>query len=54
MKFPDIYTSESLERKYASKVDKLRLDLLKKLLKMDPAARITADEALRHPYFNAE
>ena len=33
------------------KVHPLALDLLDKLLKFDPSQRISADEALRHPYF---
>jgi serine/threonine protein kinase len=32
-------------------VDKQGVDLLKKMLKMDPSMRITAEEALAHPYF---
>lgn len=31
----------------------LALDLLEKLLKFDPAARITVEEALAHPYLEA-
>lgn len=33
------------------KAHPLAIDLLEKLLKFDPAQRISADEALRHPYF---
>lgn len=33
-------------------MDKLGIDLLKKMLRMDPSARITAEEALNHPFFN--
>lgn len=29
----------------------LAIDLLEKLLTFDPSQRISADEALRHPYF---
>jgi cyclin-dependent kinase-like len=42
MKFPEIHTLESIERRYVGKIDKLGIDLLKKMLKMDPSARITA------------
>ena len=33
-------------------LDPLGLDLLRKMLTYDPAARITAKDALSHPYFN--
>ena len=33
-------------------LDALGLDLLRKMLMYDPAARITAKDALSHPYFN--
>lgn len=42
MKFPDINTLETLDRRYFGKIDKLGLDLLKKMLKMDPKSRISA------------
>jgi len=32
-------------------VDPLVMDLLKKMLKINPEERITADQALSHPYF---
>ena len=51
MKFPDIHNLESIERRYIGKVDKQGLDLLRKMLKMDPKDRITPEEALSHPYF---
>lgn len=34
------------------KVDKEDYDLLKRMLSEKPEERITASEALRHPYFN--
>jgi serine/threonine protein kinase len=32
--------------------DPLEIDLLKKMLLFDPSKRITAEEALKHPYFS--
>eukprot|EP01061_Rhynchopus_euleeides_P019062 TRINITY_DN3137_c1_g1_i5.p1 TRINITY_DN3137_c1_g1~~TRINITY_DN3137_c1_g1_i5.p1 ORF type:complete len:404 (+),score=157.39 TRINITY_DN3137_c1_g1_i5:242-1453(+) len=34
-------------------MDVLALDLLKKMLKLDPEQRYSPDQALRHPYFNS-
>jgi serine/threonine protein kinase len=33
------------------KVDDLTMDLLKKMLKINPEERITAEQALNHPFF---
>lgn len=36
-----------------SRVGKLGLDLMKKMMKVNPNDRISCCEALRHPYFSA-
>ncbi len=36
------------------KFDELTMDLLKKMLKINPEERITAEQALNHPYFKEE
>jgi serine/threonine protein kinase len=41
----------SVERKYGGKLSRLGVQLLKSLLAVDPAARLTVADALRHPYF---
>lgn len=43
---------DSLDDRYGSKINSRGLDLLKKLLKMAPEERITASQALKHPYFD--
>lgn len=41
----------SLEGEEYEKVDKIVMDLLRKMLKSNPEERITAEAALEHPYF---
>jgi serine/threonine protein kinase len=37
-----------------AKIDEVTLDLIKKLLSLDPNQRLSATEALAHPYFSTE
>jgi cyclin-dependent kinase-like len=53
MKFPDTSKPETVEKKYLGKLSKQALSFMKACLKMDPAQRITAAEALAHPYFDS-
>lgn len=50
-KFPDFGKPETLEKHYLGKISKKALSFMKGLLKMDPNERMTASEALQHPYF---
>lgn len=47
----DVYKEQPLE-KYCGKMDKDGLDLLESMLKMDPEKRISAEDALKHPFFS--
>lgn len=52
-KFPDSITKpETLDRRYVGKLSKKALSIMKAMLEMDPADRITAIEALADPYFD--
>lgn len=52
MKFPEMSKPETIEKKYLGKLSKKALAFMKACLKMDPAQRINASEALQHPYFD--
>lgn len=52
LKFPEIARPEGLERRYLGKLNKVALDFMNRLLKMDTRERMTAVDALNHPYFN--
>ncbi|KAA6398949.1 MAG: putative Cyclin-dependent kinase 2 [Streblomastix strix] len=42
---------ETLDRKYFGKMSRRALHFMKSLIKMDPSDRLTAEQCLRHPYF---
>lgn len=54
MKFPEIQNLDLIEKKYFGKIDQKGLSFIKSLLKMLPHERLTASEALNHPYFDME
>ena len=51
MKFPQIHNLDRLQKKYFGKICPKGLSFIKALLKMDPSERMTATQALMHPYF---
>ena len=53
LKFPEVPKPETLERRYTGKLGRVPISFMKALLKMDPTQRMTASEALQHPYFEA-
>ena len=52
MKFPEVTNPETLEKRYVGKLSRKALSLMSGLLRMEPAERLTALEALAHPYFD--
>lgn len=50
--FPDVSKPETLQKHYIGKMSKKAISLMNGFLEMDPARRITAIEALAHPYFD--
>jgi cyclin-dependent kinase-like len=52
LKFPDLTKPETLEKRYMSSLSKKALSLMVGLLSMDPAYRLTGEQALQHPWFD--
>lgn len=52
MKFPEIHNLQTIEKRYGGKIPPKAMNFLKQLLKMNPADRLTAIDALKHPYFD--
>jgi cyclin-dependent kinase-like len=52
MKFPDISKPETLEKKYSGKLSKNALGLMIGLLQLNPADRLSGEQALQHKYFD--
>ncbi|KAL8424292.1 hypothetical protein Efla_002910 [Eimeria flavescens] len=50
VKFPPLPPPEGLRNRYAGRFDRVALDFLQRLLTMEPQIRMTAAEALEHPY----
>ena len=51
MKFPEISHPETIEARYAPVMNDTEIDLMKRMLEMDPYQRIKAREAIEHDYF---
>lgn len=51
-KFPDVSKPDTLAKKYGTKLSKEAHELMCGLLIMDPKDRLTAKQALMHPYFD--
>lgn len=51
LKFPEITHPETIEARYAPVMNDVEIDLMKRMLEMDPYQRIKAREAIEHDYF---
>ena len=52
LKFPEIKSPETLEARYAAVMNDTEIDLMQKMLTMDPYSRVTARQAIEHEYFD--
>lgn len=51
-KFPDVTKPETVSKKYAGKLSKEGFSIMEGLLAMDPKDRLSAKQALMHPFFD--
>jgi len=51
IQFPDVSRPETLEKRYARRMPKLQMQVLKGALVMEPRRRLTAKDGLRMPWF---
>lgn len=51
-KLPQVNNPTTLRARYSKIMDDDQIDLIEKMLEMDPLDRITAKKALDHPYFS--
>ena len=52
MKLPKIQKLEGLEKRYSGKIEGIAIQFICSLVELDPEKRLTAKEALMHPYFS--
>jgi len=52
MKFPDIHNLETIDKRYLGKLSPKAINFLKMVLRMNPSDRLTAVDAIKHPYFD--
>lgn len=52
LKFPEITNPETIEARYAPVMNEVEIDLMQRMLEMNPHKRITAREAIEHDYFD--
>jgi hypothetical protein len=53
LRITEIGSPENLDRRYFNKIPRVALQFMKGLLKNSARERLTALEALRHPYFDS-
>ena len=51
LRLPKIINIEYIEKKYSGKIDNLAIQFIINLIQLNPSQRLTAAEALLHPYF---
>ncbi|GAB1303253.1 Cyclin-dependent kinase-like 5 [Apodemus speciosus] len=54
LRFPAVNHPQSLERRYLGILNSVLLDLMKNLLKLDPADRYLTEQCLNHPTFQTQ